>query len=64
MHGLFLTLTTIWYSSGWGMRYPANTTFLSRCSCLRAGSHWDGIAGNRFSQTERGPLKWVLKKAR
>lgn len=29
------TLTTIWYSSGWGMRYPAKTTFLSRCSCLQ-----------------------------
>lgn len=35
-----LTLTTIWYSSGWGMRYPANTTFLSRCSCLQAGGRW------------------------
>ena len=29
------TLITIWYSSGCGMRYPANTTFLSRCSCLQ-----------------------------
>lgn len=29
------TLTSIWYSSGCGTRYPAKTTALSRCSCLR-----------------------------